>query len=53
MKTAATDKAFIEFVEALEKIVRDLTTLGHVSEIANTSVLSKLEARLSGQIIHM
>ena len=52
MRTPATDKAFIEFVEALEKIVRDLTTLEQLSEVANTAVLSKLESKLPSQINH-
>ena len=52
MRTASTDKGFIEFVEALEKIVRDLETLNQLPEIANTSVLSKLEAKLPPQINH-
>ena len=52
MKTATTDKGFIDFVEALEKIERDLTTLDQLAEIANTSVLSKLESKLPSQINH-
>ena len=52
MKTPATDKMFIEFVDSLEKIQRDLVTLGQLPEIANTSMLSKLEARLPSQVSH-
>ena len=50
MKTATSDKSFVEFVDALEKIQRDLLTLDQLSEIANTSVLSKLESKLPSQI---
>ena len=50
MKTATSDKNFVEFVDALEKIQRDLLTLDQLSEIANTSVLSKLESKLPSQI---
>lgn len=52
MKTATSDKGFIDFVESLERIERDLSTLNQLSEIANTSMLSKLEAKLPAQIIH-
>ena len=52
MKTATSDKAFVDFVEALEKIERDLETVNLISEIANTSVLSKLESKLPSQVNH-
>ena len=52
MKTPVSDKGFIEFVDSLEKIVRDLTTLNQLAEIANTSMISKLELRLPSQINH-
>ena len=50
MKTPTSDRLFIEFVEALQKIERDLVTLNKLDEIANTTVLSKLESRLPVQI---
>ena len=52
MRTPTSDKAFIEFVDSLEKIQRDLTTLDQLSEIANTSILSELESKLPSQINH-
>ena len=52
MKTPTTDRAFIEFVDSLEKIQRDLTTLDQLSEISNTAILSKLEGKLPAQINH-
>ena len=45
-KTVATDKAFIEFVEQLEKIKLDLETLDQISEVANSGYIGKIEARL-------
>ena len=50
MKTAESDNNFIKFVESLERIVRDLVTLENLSELANTSVLSKLEDKLPARI---
>ena len=35
MKTTTTDRAFIDIVDALERMVRDLNTLKQLSEIAN------------------
>ena len=52
MKTPTSDRAFIDFVDALEKIERDLTTLDQLTEIANTAMLTKLEAKLPTQINH-
>ena len=52
MKAPTTDKSFVEFVEALEKIVRDLKILEQIQEIANTTVLSELETKLPSQIDH-
>ena len=48
--SAKSDNAFIELVDNLEKIRRDLTTLDQLVEIANVSILSKLEANLPSQI---
>merc|ERR1712105_528966 len=52
MKIATTDKAFVEQAESLEKIVRDLTSLGQLSEIANTMVMNKVQSKLPAQINH-
>ena len=52
MKVPTTDKEFVEYVEALERIVRDLEILDQIQEIAKTTVLSKLESKLPGQINH-
>ena len=45
-KNISTDKAFIEFVEQLEKIKLDLETLDQILEVANSGYISKIEARL-------
>ena len=45
-KSISSDKAFIEFVEQLEKIKLDLETLGQISEVANAGYISKIESRL-------
>ena len=50
MKVPTTDRGFIEYVESLEKIVRDLKVLDRLPEIANTTILSKLESKLPSQI---
>ena len=50
MKVVSTDKGFIEFVEKLEKIDRDLEALNVTEEIANSTVIGKLEARLPTNI---
>jgi hypothetical protein len=46
MKTITTDKGFVEFVEKLEKIKLDLETLKIIGEIANSTVIGKLESKL-------
>ena len=46
MKPRTTDKAFLEFVEKMEKINIDLTTLGKVQADANPRELSNLEKKL-------
>ena len=46
MKYIITDKMFLEFVEKLEKIHRDLKTVEMVEEVANTTVIGKLESKL-------
>ena len=46
MKTISTDGYFVEFVEKLERIERDLTGMGLESEIENSTILGKLESKL-------
>ena len=50
MRIPASDKAFVELVDSLERIERDLASLNQLGEIANTSILSKLEAKLPSRI---
>ena len=50
MKITTSYKDFIDFVDSIERIERDLNTLGWLSEISNTSMLSKLEAKLPAQL---
>ena len=50
MRIPASDKAFVELVDSLERIERDLVSLNQLGEIANTSILSKLEAKLPSRI---
>ena len=45
-KSISSDKAFIEFVEQLEKIKLDLETLDQISEVANAGYIGKIESRL-------
>ena len=51
LKNVTSDKMFLEFVEKLEKIERDLKTMNLVGEVANNAVLSKLEVKLP-TVIH-
>ena len=46
LKVVTTDKMFIEYVERLERINRDVVTVKIVDEIANATVISKLESKL-------
>ena len=46
MKPVVNDRTFLEFVEKLEKIQRDLKALNLVEEIANSAMIGKLEAKL-------
>ena len=46
LKTPATDRDFVRFVETIESIQRDLKALDLVGEIANASIMSKIEVRL-------
>ena len=46
MKAVTNDKEFISFVERVDKLKRDLEQLNLLSDIANTTVISDLEAKL-------
>ena len=46
MKPVINDRTFLEFVEKLENIQRDLKALNLVEEIANSAMIGKLEAKL-------
>ena len=46
MKVVNTDKGFVEFVEKLERIQRDLTALNVLGEIANSTIIGELESKL-------
>ena len=46
LKLVTSDKYFVEFVERLERIDRDLSTMKLKEEIANTTILGKLESKL-------
>ena len=46
LKIVSTDKMFIEFVEKIKRINRDATTVKIVDEIANATIISKLETKL-------
>ena len=46
IKLVNSDKAFVEFVEKLEKIHRDLKTVDMLREVVNASNISKLESKL-------
>ena len=46
IKPVINDKTFLDFVEKLEKIQRDLKALDLVEEIANSAMIGKLEAKL-------
>ena len=46
IKLVNSDKAFVEFVEKLERIHRDLKTVDMLREVANASNISKLESKL-------
>ena len=50
LRPVSTDKGFVDFVEKLEKIHRDLAALNITEEIANSTVLGKLEAKLPTMI---
>lgn len=46
MKIVTNDRDFISFVEHVDKLKRDLEQLNLLSDIANTTVISDLEAKL-------
>ena len=46
LKVVTTDRGFVEYVEKLEKIQRDLIALNIIEEIANSTVLGELESKL-------
>ena len=46
MKTVNTDKMFIEFVDSIDKIHRDLVELDLESEIATTNMVTEIERKL-------
>ena len=50
MKIPTSDKAFVELVDSLEKIERDLSTVDQLGDIVNIAVLSKLESKLPVKI---
>ena len=43
LKVVTSDKMFVEYVEKLEKINRDVITVKMVEQVANEAVISKLE----------
>ena len=43
MKPVTTDKMFIEFVDSIDKIHRDLVELNLESEIATTNMVTEIE----------
>ena len=45
------DKFFVDFVEKLEQIQRDLKSEGLLSEVANSTMIGKIEAKLPPVII--
>ena len=46
MKPVTTDKMFIEFVDSIDKIHRDLVELNLESEIATTNMVTEIERKL-------
>ena len=46
LKPVTSDKMFIDYVEKLEKIQRDLTTVNCLEEISNSTIIGKLEFKL-------
>ena len=50
IKVVTTDRGFIDFAEKIEKIQRDLDALGITGEVANSTVIGKLESKLPTNI---
>ena len=50
MKVVNSDGMLVEFVECLEKIKRDLTHIDQLSQMANATNISKIEAKLPARI---
>ena len=46
MKKLTTDSDFIMFVDNLDKLKRDLSQLGLLSDVANATVISEIESKL-------
>ena len=46
LKLVTSDVGFIDYVEKLEKVYRDLKTVKMVEEVANATVIGKLESKL-------
>ena len=46
MKKLTTDNEFINFVDHLDKLKRDLSQLNLLSDVANTTVISEIEKKL-------
>ena len=46
LKAPTTDKEFVRFVESIESVKRDLEALDLVAEVANATVIAKIELRL-------
>ena len=46
MSLSTTDRMFVDFLKKMEKIQKDLDTMGMFDEIANTQTISKLESML-------
>ena len=46
LKVVTSDKMFLEFVEKLERLNKDLETVNLVDQVANATVIGKLESKL-------
>ena len=46
MNKLTTDDEFIKFVDHLDKLKRDLSQLGLLPDVANTTVISEIETKL-------
>ena len=46
LKLVTSDVGFIDYVEKLEKVYKDLKTVKMVEEVANATVIGKLESKL-------